>query len=206
MYVIKKFIKEKMDDRLFRALFLSAVVFALMASFSCPLSILRPFFGLFVSASLYFVPVWLPSKFQIREQRETKIGVHPIAWAIWQSGYCFITIMYLLIIINTSHTGIPVWSFAFPAVVGSGYLVSYGDKFIIENRLSDSMPKAQYNYAHALMLLTLLCLSLIMESGLFPESALTDTVATSLEYSEIGEAIGLVLLERKLLKKTHGSI
>ncbi|WP_233543404.1 hypothetical protein, partial [Collinsella sp. AM13-34] len=59
---------------------------------------------------------------------------------------------------------------------------------------------------HALMLLTLLCLSLIMESGLFPESALTDTVATSLEYSEIGEAIGLVLLERKLLKKTHGSI
>ena len=125
MYVIKKFIKEKMNDRLFRALFLSAVVFALMASFSCPLSILRPFFGLFVSASLYFVPVWLPSKFQIREQRETKIGVHPIAWAIWQSGYCFITIMYLLIIINTSHTGIPVWSFAFPAVVGSGYLVSY---------------------------------------------------------------------------------
>lgn len=111
MYVIKKLIKEKMNDRLFRALFLSAVVFALMASFSCPLSILRPFFGLFVSASLYFVPVWLPSKFQIREQRETKIGVHPIAWAIWQSGYCFITIMYLLIIINTSHTGIPVWSF-----------------------------------------------------------------------------------------------
>lgn len=45
MYVIKKFIKEKMNDRLFRALFLSAVVFALMASFSCPLSILRPFFA-----------------------------------------------------------------------------------------------------------------------------------------------------------------
>ena len=187
-------------------MFLLVVVFALMASFSCPLSILRPIFGLFVSASLYWIPVWLPSKFQIRGQRETKLGVHPIAWAIWQSGYCFISILYLLIIINTSHTGIPVWSFAFPAAVGSGYLVSYGDKFIIENRLSDSMPKAQYNYAHALMLLTLLCLSLIMESGLFPESALTDTVATSLEYSEIGEAVGLVLLERKLLKKTHGSI
>lgn len=206
MYVIKKFIKEKMNDRIFRALFLSAVVFALMASFLCPLSFPRLVFGLFASAPLYFVPVWLPSKFQIREQRETKIGVHPIAWAIWQSGYCFISILHLLIIINTSHTGIPVWSFAFPAVVGSGYLVSYGDKFIIENRLSDSMPKAQYNYAHALMLLTLLCLSLIMESGLFPESALTDTVATSLEYSEIGEAVGLVLLERKLLTIAHSSI
>lgn len=36
MYVIKKFIEEKMNDRLFRALFLSAVVFALMASFLCP--------------------------------------------------------------------------------------------------------------------------------------------------------------------------
>lgn len=206
MHVIKKFIEEKMNDRVFRALFLSAGVFALMASFSCPPSILRPFFGLFASASLYFIPVWLSSKFQIRGQRETKLGVHPIEWAIWQSGYCFISIMYLLIIINTSHTGIPVWSFAFPAAVGSGYLVCYGDKYIVEIRFSDSISKTQYNFVHALMLLAFLCLFSILESGFFPESALTDTVDRSLGFAEIGEAIGLVLLERKLLKKTRGSI
>lgn len=206
MYVIKKFIEEKMNDRLFRALFLSAVVFALMASFLCPLSFPRLFFGLFVSASLYFVPVWLSSKFQIREQRETKVGVHPIAWAVWQSCYCLLSITYLQIIIESSYKGIPIWLFAFPAAVGSGYLVCYGDKYIVGIRFSDSISKTQYNFVHALMLLAFLCLSSILESGFFPESALTDTVDRSLGFAEIGEAIGLVLLERKLLKKTHGSI
>ena len=110
------------------------------------------------------------------------------------------------LIIESSYKGIPIWSFAFPAAVGSGYLVSYGDKYIVENRFSDSISKTQYKFVHALVLLAFLCLSSLLESGFFPESALTDTVDRSLGCAEIGESIGLVLLERKILKKTHGSI
>lgn len=48
---------------------------------------------------------------------------------------------YFQIIIESSNNGIPIWSFAFPAAVGSGYLVSYGENNIVENRSSDSISK-----------------------------------------------------------------
>lgn len=206
MNKLKPFIEEKTFDRSARAFLLLIGVVALAASICSPFLILRFIFALVAYMLLYWIPVWLPSKLLIREQRGTKMGLHPIAWALWQSIYCFVSIIYLKIIEVSGHVAFSSMPFALIVAAGAGYLVSFGEEFILEERLKSSLQKAQYKFTHALMLLLFLCLSSIIGSGLLPASMAICIVKSSLDYAEFGEAIGAALLAWKLLKNTRASI
>lgn len=139
MNKLKPFIEEKPFDRSARAFLLLIGVVALAASICSPFLILRFIFALVAPMPLYFIPVWLPSKFLIREQRGTKMGLHPIAWALWQSIYCFVSIIYLKIIEVSDHVAFSSMPFALIVAAGAGYLVSFGEEFILEERLKSSV-------------------------------------------------------------------
>lgn len=153
-------------------------------------------FALIAAAILYWMPAWLPSRLNVREQASFKMGVHPVAWAFFQGIYTIFICLYLAIIAKETGLGLFAGVFVIPGSVGAGFLTAHGEKRIITKRFTNMMGENRYLYYLSAIVAFLTIGSVVagwVEAWL-PEPL--KLVQESFDYAAVGETAGLFLSAR----------
>lgn len=193
---LKKYIEEKRCNRFIRGCWLIIGLVAFVASFTISLPYARMIFALIAAAILYWMPAWLPSRLNVREQATFKMGVHPVAWAFFQGIYILFICLYLAIIAKETGTGHFAGVFVIPGSVGAGFLTAHGDEKIIKKRFTNMIGERRYRYYSAAIVAFLTIGSVVAgwAEAWLPEPL--QLVQESFDYAAVGETTGLFLSAR----------
>lgn len=187
------FIADSINNRLSRGLLLLISLVMIIISLKSTCSVFTLVCASVGSLFFYWVPAWLPSKLNTRNQAAVQLGKHPVAWALWQGMYTLIISVYLQFIISCSELANNEAEILIPVAIGAGWLTSYGERNVIKFRFQSYNDKKKYEYVY-IIITSLFGVSSslfgIIE-GWVPGPLLW--LGGGFNYASLGDAFGLIL-------------